>query len=154
MGKTKIVILDEQQKADLEKGWRESDNHTFRQRCQLILLKSEGRIATDIASILGCCEMAVNNWVKRFEAEGIAGLKTRPGRGGKAILRPEIDLAPVRLAVQQHRQRLAVAKAELEEQLGKQFSEKTLRRFVKKTMAATNELGSWENASQLRKFTS
>ena len=52
MGKTKIVILDEKQKAALEKGWRESDNHTFRQRCQLILLKSEGRISTDIAEIL------------------------------------------------------------------------------------------------------
>ncbi len=154
MGKTKIVILDEKQKADLEKGWRESDNHTFRQRCQLILLKSEGRISTDIAGILGCCEMAVNNWVKRFEAEGIEGLKTRPGRGGKAILRVEIDLEQVRLAVRKHRQRLSVAKAELEQSLGKQFSEKTLSRFIKKTLAATNELGSWENASQLRKFTS
>ena len=153
MGKTKIVILDEKQKVDLEKGWRESDNHAFRQRCQLILLKSEGRISVDIAEILGCCEMAVNNWVKRFEAEGIAGLKTRPGRGGKAILRVEIDLERVRLAVQKHRQRLAVAKAELEEQLGKQFSEKTLSRFIKKTLVATNELGSWENASQSRKFT-
>jgi transposase len=153
MGKTKIVILDEKQKVDLEKGWRESDNHAFRQRCQLILLKSEGRISVDIAEILGCCEMAVNNWVKRFEAEGIAGLKTRPGRGGKAILRVEIDLERVRLAVQKHRQRLAVAKAELEERLGKQFSEKTLSRFIKKTLVATNELGSWENASQSRKFT-
>ena len=154
MGKTKIVILDEKQKVELEKGWRESANHPFRQRCQLILLKSEGRISTDIAEILGCCEMAVNNWVKRFEAEGIAGLKTRPGQGGKPILRVEVDLAEVRSAVQKHRQRLTVAKAELEEQLGKQFSEKTLSRFIKKTLAATNELGAWENASQSRKFTS
>lgn len=154
MGKTKIVILDEKQRADLEKGWRESTNHSFRQRCQLILLKSEGRTSTDIARILGGCEMAVNNWVKRFEAEGIAGLKTRPGRGGKPILRVEIDLEQVRSAVQKHRQRLSVAKAELEQQLGKQFSEKTLSRFIKKTLAATNELGDWENASQLRKFTS
>ncbi len=154
MGKTKIVILDEKQRAELEKGWRESDNHTFRQRCQLILLKSEGRISTDIAGILGCCEMVVNNWVKRFEAEGIKGLKTRPGRGGKAILRVEIDLEQVRAAVQKHRQRLAVAKAELEEQLGKQFSEKTLSRFIKKTLVATNELGDWENASRSRKFIS
>jgi transposase len=154
MGKTKIIILDEKQKADLEKGWRESDNHSFRQRCQLILLKSEGRTSTDIGGILGCCEMVVNNWVKRFEAEGIKGLQTRAGRGGKAILRVEVDLERVRAAVQKHRQRLAVAKAELEEQLGKQFSEKTLARFIKKTLVATNELGDWENASHLRKFTS
>lgn len=154
MGRTKIVILDEKQKADLEKGWRAGASHSFRQRCQLILLKSEGRTATAIAGILGCCEMAVNNCVKRFEAEGIAGLKTRPGRGGKPILRVEVDLAQVRLAVQKHRQRLSLAKAELEQSLGKQFAEKTLRRFIKKTLVATNELGNGENASRDRKFTS
>jgi len=107
-----------------------------------------------VAAIVGYCEMAVNNWVKRFEAEGIEGLKTRPGQGGKAILQTELDWDQVRAAVQTHRQRLSMAKAELEKSLGKQFSEKTLSRFIKKTVAATNELGDWENASQLRKFTS
>ena len=98
--------------------------------------------------------MAVNNWVKRFEDEGVEGLKTRAGRGGKPILQVETDLETVRAAVQKHRQRLSLAKAELEEQLGKQFSEKTLTRFVKKTIVACNELGVWENASQLRQFIS
>ncbi len=153
MGKTKLIILDEKEKAGLEEGYRQGNRHAFRKRCHLILLKSKGHTSLEIASILGCCEMAVNNWVKRFEAEGIEGLKTKPGRGGKPILKVETDLEVVRAAVSRNRQRISVVRAELEETLGKNFSDKTLNRFIKKTIVATNELGDWENASRLRKFT-
>ena len=46
--------------------------------------------------------------------EGIAGLKTRPGGGRKAILDDQADLAQVRTAVQNHRQKMSLAKSELE----------------------------------------
>jgi transposase len=153
MGKTKVIKLDEKQKAELEKGYRDGESHAFRQRCHLILLKSKGQTSLEVAAVLGCCEMAVNNWVKRFEMEGLEGLKTRPGRGGKPILKAETDLETVRQAVSRNRQRLSLIRAELETELGKRFSDKTLNRFVKKTIAATNELGEGENASRLRKFT-
>lgn len=29
------------------------------------------------------CDMSINNWVKRYEVKGIAGLQTKPGRGRK-----------------------------------------------------------------------
>lgn len=153
MGRTKIIKLDEKQKADLEKGYRESDRHAFRQRCHLILLKSKGQTSREVAQVLGCCEMAVNNWVTRYCQEGIEGLKTRPGRGGKPILKAETDLEQVRAVVTRNRQRLSLVRAELEVELGKNFSTKTLNRFVKKTIVATNELGDWENESRSRKFT-
>jgi transposase len=153
MGKIKVIKLDEKQKTELKKGYRESESHAFRQRCHLILLKSKGQTALEVAGVLGCCEMAVNNWVKRFADEGIEGLKTRAGRGGKPILKVETDLEAVREAVSRNRQRLSLVRAELETTLGKTFSDKTLNRFVKKTIVATNELGDWENASRLRKFT-
>lgn len=153
MGKTKVIILDEKEKAELEKSYREADSHAFRKRCHLILLKSKGHTSLEIASILECCEMAVNNWIKRFEADGLEGLKTKPGRGGKPILKVETDLEVVREAVSRNRQRISVVRAELEETLDKSFSDKTLNRFIKKTIAATNELGDWERESRLRKFT-
>ncbi len=153
MGTIKVIKLDEKQRTALEKGYRESESHAFRQRCHLILLKSKGQTALEVARVLGCCEMAVNNWVKRFADEGIEGLKTRAGRGGKPILKVETDLEAVREAVSRNRQRLSLVRAELETTLGKTFSDKTLNRFVKKTIVATNELGDWENASRLRKFT-
>ncbi len=154
MGKIKVIKLDEKQKAELEKGYRQGDSHAFRKRCHLILLKSKGHTSLEAAAVLDCCEMAVNNWVKRYSQEGIEGLKTRPGRGGKPILKVETDLETVREAVSRNRQRLSLARAELETTLGKNFSDKTLNRFVKKTIAATNGLGDWENESRLRKFTS
>jgi len=139
MGKTKIIELIDEQRAALENGYRNGKSHAFRERCQMILLKSEKRTAAEITDILGGCEVVVNNWVKRFEAEGIKGLETRAGRGRKAILE-KADLAAVRAAVKENRQRIGQARGELERSLGKQFSPTTLKRFLKKTIAATNAL--------------
>ena len=44
----------------------------------------------------------------------------------------------VRQAVKQHRQRISLAKAELGDSLGKEFSQRTLVRFLKNLTADTN----------------
>jgi transposase len=142
MGKTKIIQLSDTQRQELEDGRRTGKSHAFRERCQMILLKSEKRPSSEIARFLGCHKITVNQWVKRFEAEGIEGLKMRPGRGRRAILQVSTDLSRVRAAVQRSRQRIGLARAELEAELEKPFSVTTLRRFLKKTIAATNELES------------
>ena len=139
MGKTKVVELTKAQRAELDNGYRNGKTHSFRQRCQIVLLKSEKRTSIQVVSILGGCEMTVNNWLTRYEKEGIEGLRTKPGRGRKAILQTD-DLERVKEAVKQSRQRISLARAELETSLGKEFSESSLKRFLKKTLAATNEL--------------
>lgn len=140
MGKTKIVQLSDSQREALEDGYRNGKSHAFRERCQMILLKSEKRTSAEIARFLDCHKITVHEWVKRFEAEGIEGLKMRPGRGRRAILQVSTDLSRVRAAVQRSRQRISLAKAELEAELEKPFSTATLKRFLKKTIAASNEL--------------
>ena len=142
MGKTKIVQLSDEQRQELEDGRRSGRSHAFRERCQMILLKSEKRSSREIARFLDCHKITVNEWVKRFEAEGIEGLKTRPGRGRRAILQVSTDLSRVRAAVQRSRQRIGLARTELEAELEKPFSTSTLKRFLKKTIAASNELES------------
>jgi predicted ArsR family transcriptional regulator len=139
MGKTKIIELTVAQREELENGYRNGQTHSFRQRCQMILLKSEDRTSDEVVGILGGCEMTVNNWLKRDAAEGIEGLETRPGRGRKAILQAA-DLERVKVAVRQSRQKISVARAELTESLGKEFSHSSLKRYLKKTLVATNEL--------------
>jgi transposase len=139
MGKIKVIELTKEQRTELENGYRNGKSHSFRQRCQIILLKSEKRTSVEIESILGCCEMVVNNWLKRFESEGVKGLQTRSGRGRKTILQP-VDLEQVKAAVKENRQRISIAKVELEKSLGKEFSMNSLKRFLKKTTQATNEL--------------
>jgi transposase len=142
MGKVKRIELSEKERTALEKGYRDGKKHGFRKRCHLILLKSEGRSSEEVGRILGICEIAVNNWVKRFVAEGIKGLETRPGRGRKPVLERSVDFDRVREAVTQNRQRIELAREELQASLGKDFSAMTLKRFLKKTVAATNELES------------
>ena len=139
MGKIKVIELTKVQREELENGYRNGKTHSFRQRCQMVLLKSEKRTSSEVVGILGGCEMTINNWLTRFESEGIAGLKTKPGRGRKTILQ-SVDLEQVKAAVKDSRQRISVARAELEMSLGKEFSDSSLKRFLKKTLAATNEL--------------
>jgi transposase len=153
MGKIKTVKLTKAQRIALEKGYRAGSSHAFRLRCQMILLKCEHRTAAEIADLLGCCEVVVNNWLKRFEAEGIEGLRTKPGRGRKPILDAETDLQRVKAAVTANRQRISLAKAELEAAMGKSFSQKTLERYIKNMVVVINESENVPPRSRARKST-
>lgn len=140
MPKVKIVEATADQKAALERGAKYGSTPSFRLRCQAILLKCEKRTSLAVAQEVGCCEMSVNDWMKRFAEQGMDGLKVAKGRGRKGILHKHNDLEAVRRAVGNSRQRISLAKVQLEKELGKEFSQLTLRRFLKKTVAATNAL--------------
>lgn len=139
MAKIKGITLTDEERAALEKAWRQGKSHEYRQRCRMVLLKGQYLRSQEVAQQVGCCEVVVNTWLKRYQEQGLAGLQIKKGRGRKAILQKETDLAAVRLAVQKSRQRVSLAKAELEQELGKEFSTLTLKRFLKKTAAASNE---------------
>jgi len=138
MAKIKAIELTEDERAALEKGRKHGPSHAFRQRCQIILLKSQWLTSLEVARQVGCCEVVVNTWLHRYQQHRLDGLKTRQGRGQRPILQTETDLEAVRRAVQKNRQRVSLAKAELEQELGKEFSQLTLRRFLKKTADASS----------------
>ena len=142
MARIKTLELSEVERAELARGYRTAKATHERKRCHMMLLRSEKRRSKEVAEILGCHEVSINNWLKRFEAEGVEGLKTKPGRGRKPILEAEGDLEAVRNAVQANRQRLSVAKAELETELGTNFSTRTLERYIKNLVLAINA-SSW-----------
>lgn len=129
------ISLSTEQEKGLQQGYKKGQSHEYRKRCHLILLKAEGRTSLEVSRIVGCCEASVNNWLRRYEAEGLQGLMTKPGRGRKSILDKERDRAAVEKIVKEHRQRLDIAKSELEKELHKSFSKKTLVRFLKVTAA-------------------
>ena len=133
----------------LEREYRVGKTHSYRQRCKGLLLKSEQRTSAEVAQQLGCNEVTVNVWFRRYEEGGIEGLKTLSGKGRKPIL-DEADLAKVKEVVAEHRQKLSVAREELEQALGKSFSEDTLKRFVKKMLVGINESENVLSKSRVR----
>lgn len=135
MGKTRTVELSIEEKQALESGYQTVKSHAFRKRCQLVLLKSQGRTSKDVGQIVEMNQVSVNKWLDPYQAEGMEGLITKPGRGRKPVLDQEQDATKIRQAVQQERQRLSQAKQILEEELDKEFSLKTLKRFLKRLNA-------------------
>ena len=137
--KIRIIELRAEELHLLKQGYSKGSGHAFRKRCHVVLLKAEGRSSKDIGGIVGMHEVSVNNWLNRYEAEGIAGLSTKAGRGRKPLLDERQDATIVRDMITEERRRLKQAKELLEQKLNKKFSGKTLKRFLKSLTAATNE---------------
>lgn len=129
MGKIKELKLTPQQQSALENGYRKGSSHAFRMRCKAVLLKAQGLSSLKIGEQLYMNQVSVNNWVKRFESEGINGLNTRAGRGRKAIIGTQ-DEAIIRQAIEKDRSSVLAAKAQWEAATGKTACEETLRRFL------------------------
>lgn len=136
--KSKPIYLSKSDRSELEASYKKSDHHCYRQRCKMILLKSEGYTSKEISIILNTNGISVHNWVKRYERDGIEGLRTKPGQGRKRILEEE-HMGIVRAAVEQERQRLSQARKIIEEHIGKKMSNETLTRFLKVITAVTSE---------------
>lgn len=130
--------MTSEDKSLLELSYKTGKSHCFRQRCKIILMKHEGYTAKAISHILSTTMSSVNNWLKRYSTEGIAGLHTKEGQGRKAILQEE-HCVIVRAAVEQERQRLEQAKKIIEAHVGRPMSSSTLTRFLKVITAVTNE---------------
>ena len=136
--KKKFIELSEAEKTTLLEGEKNGKAATFRQRCQCLRLSSEGYQVKELAQVFRVSEISVYSWFKRWERSGIVGLRDKPGRGRKPILRAE-DLAVIKEKVQENAQRLKVARAILKEELGREFSTKTLKRFLKSLIVATKD---------------
>jgi transposase len=58
-------------------------------RLRAVLLAKQGFTAPEIATCTGFCQRSVQEWVARYNGDGLAGLETLPGRGRKPPLTPE-----------------------------------------------------------------
>lgn len=135
--KKKFIKLDEAEKITLQEGRKNGKTRQFQQRCDCLLLSSEGYAVKELAAIFRVSEITIYGWFNRWQSGGIVGLRDKQGRGRKPILTAE-DLAKVKACVQENAQRLKLAREKLKEQLGREFSAKTLKRFLKSLIADTN----------------
>jgi transposase len=86
-------LLDEEIQA-LERLHHETKDANVRSRCDMILLSNEGLSPPKIAKRVRFSRYTVTRWIRRYEAEGIAGLFTRPrsGRPRRVTLEYEAKL--------------------------------------------------------------
>ena len=129
MGKVKQLFLTDAERRELERGFRHGEKHCFRMRCRAVLLKSEGLSAEKAGEQTEMTGVSVRSWVLRFEAEGIKGLGTRPGRGRKPVMDCS-DEEIVSRAIEQDRQSVSKAKAAWMAATGKKASDMTFKRFL------------------------
>ena len=108
--------------------------HLLRKRCHCLILSSEGYQVKDLAEVLGISTNTIYGWLNRWEKKGVVGLRDRAGRGRKPIL-SVVHYAQVKRRVQENAQQLRLARMHLKEDLERDFSEKTLRRYLKNLIA-------------------
>lgn len=81
------VSLEE--KAELETLYRQTKDVRIRERTQIILLAVEQKMtAPQIGEIVRRNDQTVRTWIKRFNAEGIAGLDDAPRPGAPTKVTP------------------------------------------------------------------
>ena len=129
IAKIKVIQLTDEQRLQLEEGFRQGKSHAYRMRCRTILLKAKGLTSKEVGVQTEQTHISVNSWVKRFETEGIKGLETRPGRGRKPIM-DNSDEDAVRIAIENDRQSVMKAKEARQQASGKKASESTFRAFL------------------------
>lgn len=132
MSKEKRYIknLTESQIEELELGYKYGENNLFRSHCQAIILSSQGHSVQELMKIFQCRKNTIYDWFNNYESQGIQGLRIKKGRGRKAKLQEE-NTALVKEKIEENRQKLALAKAEIEKELNKKLSQSTLKRFLK-----------------------
>ena len=117
----------------LDEMYRRSTDGRLRQRAQIILLAAEqGMAAPQIARIVRLSEESVRKWLKRYQAEGIEGLKDNPRVG----MEPTVT--------EEYRTKLVSAVRRRPRSLGLPFSMWTLQRLADYLAEATGLRVSYE----------
>ena len=139
MGRANTPLLSKPAKLALEQGARTGKMPCFRTRCEVILLKTLDLTSEQVAKLTSMTYVSVNTWTRRYREEGIEGLKTKPGRGRKAVLQMEVDKEAILQAVKANRQRIQTAKAVWEQGTNKAVSLTTFKAFLKVLTDDINE---------------
>lgn len=86
----KLSELSPEVIAELDQLYRTTRDVRLRMRAQIVLLAAEqGMLAPEIAKIVRSDEETVRSWLKRYLAEGVAGLADAPRPGAVPKVTPE-----------------------------------------------------------------
>jgi transposase len=128
--KKRFVHLQPDEVLTLEEGYKNVTHHQFKQRCHALLLSHKQKDMDTLKDIFDVSLGTISNWFTNWETKGIVGLRNQAGQGRKTILKVA-DLPLVKEKVQANPQHLKAVREELKAELAKDFSQKTLTRFLK-----------------------
>ena len=83
-----MLEVSEAQRGELRGLMRRARQPHVRVKAIALWNLSQGRTGEAVADFLGVSRASVSTWARRFRAEGVAGLATRPGRGRPARAQP------------------------------------------------------------------
>jgi len=130
MRQKRYIELVAEEITTLEQGYKNNTNHQFRQRCHALLLSNQGHDMASLKTLFAVTHATIGNWFRAWEDSGIVGLRNQAGQGRKPIF-SVTDLNLVKEKVQENPQHLKAVRETLKTELNKEFSEKTLKRFLK-----------------------
>lgn len=136
----RFIKLSEEQRKELECGFKSGRKPIFRQRCHYLLMSDQGYDIPQIAELYRVTRQLVARWFDRYKEQGIMGLHTAKGRGEKPILRLDNaeHVKSVKTLIEQHTQDLNPVLVALEKSLGQPLSKRTLHRFLKRLATPGN----------------
>jgi transposase len=115
----RIGSLPADELATLEQLYHQTKDVRVHERAQMVLLSVEQRLTVaQIAAIVRTSEQTVRTWLKRFQAEGVAGLTDKPRPGAPPKTTPD------------YRQRLVEVVRQRPRSLGQPYSLWTLQRLA------------------------
>lgn len=124
----------------LQEGHKHGLQFQFRSRCLCLLLSHQQQPVKWLKEHFQVSQLTIYNWLDAWEEKGLRGLYNQPGQGRKPILTPQ-DKATVTQHVEQHTQQLKLARQSLRTELNRDFSQKTLSRFLKSVAGDGNASG-------------
>lgn len=135
----RFVKLTEAELATLQEGHKNGAQFQFRNRCQCLILSSQGKSVTELAQFFEVSRSTLYSWLDAWDSLGITGLMNKPGRGRKPILslQNSKQVKDVRAAIRRNPQSVKAAVAELESKIGTEMHPETLRRFLKNLVSAS-----------------
>ncbi len=127
----KFITLEPEQQAELEATMQSATCDTrYWKRLYSVKLNAKGYSLSHISDLLDVHYNSVYQWIRRYEKEGISGLKDRPISGRPPLL-SEADRQQVEVFIRETPQQPKVVLARVESELGKSISRDTLRRTLK-----------------------
>ncbi len=136
----RYVHLEPDEILTLQEGYKNVAHHQFKQRCHALLLSHQRTDMATLKTIFAVSLATISNWFTAWQSKGLVGLRNQAGQGRKAILNQQ-DLALVKAKVQHNPQHLKAVRDELKAELQREFSEKTLRRFLKSLVEPVGDVG-------------